>query len=300
MRVAVIGLGDIARKAYLPTIAVRPGVEPWLMTRSGERLAEAADAYRIPEERCFTDLDGLLRNRLDAAFVHAATAAHGPILERLLEAGVPAYVDKPIAPELAEAERIATLAERTGTPLMVGFNRRYAPGYTAAREHPRDLVIMQKNQPGIPAAPREVVFDDFIHVVDTLRFLAPGEPEQVSVDVRTAGGVLEHVLLRLAGPGWTSIGAMNRASGAKEERLEVSGGGRKLTVVGLAETVSYEGDLRVSRRGDWTPVARQRGIEQICTAFLEAVRTGAPVDVRDALRTHQLCERITEEAEAEI
>src|SRR5690606_1498770 len=162
MRVAVIGLGDIARKAYLPTIAVRPGVEPGLMTRSAERLAETAAAYRIPEERCFTDLDGLLANRLDAAFVHAATAAHEAVLERLLDAGVPTYVDKPIAPELAAAERIAALAERTGTALMVGFNRRYAPGYVAAREHPRDLVIMEKNQPAIPAAPRAVVFDDFI------------------------------------------------------------------------------------------------------------------------------------------
>src|SRR5690606_40945949 len=31
-------------------------------------------------------------------------------------------------------------------------------------------------------------------------------------------------------------------------------------------------------------------------ALLDAVRTGAPLDVRDALRTHELCERITAEA----
>ena len=46
------------------------------------------------------------------------------------------------------------------------------------------------------------------------------------------------------------------------------------------------------RRGDWVPVARQRGIEQIVLAFLDAVRAGQPLSARDALRTHELCERV--------
>ncbi|WP_017625838.1 Gfo/Idh/MocA family protein [Nocardiopsis chromatogenes] len=302
MRVAIIGLGDIARKAYLPTLAVRPGVEPVLMTRSQDRLAETAAAYRVPDRDCHTDLSALLRRPPEAAFVHAATEAHAELLEALIDAGVPTYVDKPLAPELEAAERIVARAERAGVGLMVGFNRRYAPGYAAARERPRDLVFMQKNQQDRPDAPRRVVFDDFIHVVDTLRFLAPGgaealEAAEVSVDARVRGGALEHVVLRLAGRGWTAIGAMNRVSGAKEERLEVSGDGGKFIVDGLADTVEHAGALRTERRGDWTPVARQRGIEQICTAFLEAVAEGAPLDARDALRTHELCERIVTQAE---
>ncbi|WP_026128573.1 Gfo/Idh/MocA family protein [Nocardiopsis halophila] len=305
MRVAIIGLGDIARKAYLPTLAVRPGVEPVLMTRSADRLAEVAAAYRVPDRNCFTDLGALLRRPPEAAFVHAATDAHAELLEALVDAGVPTYVDKPIAPGLEAAERVVARAERAGVGLMVGFNRRYAPGYAAARERPRDLVFLQKNQQGRPDTPRRVVFDDFIHVVDTLRFLAPGGTEgtagtegaEVSVDTRVRDGALEHVVLRLSGRGWTAIGAMNRVSGAKEERLEVSGGGGKFTVVGLGETIEHDGVQRTERRGDWTPVARQRGIEQICTAFLDAVAQGAPLDARDALRTHELCERIVSRAE---
>jgi virulence factor len=51
----------------------------------------------------------------------------------------------------------------------------------------------------------------------------------------------------------------------------------------------------VRRRGDWVPVARQRGIEQITLAFLAAVREGRPLDGRDALLTHELCERVVTE-----
>ena len=46
------------------------------------------------------------------------------------------------------------------------------------------------------------------------------------------------------------------------------------------------------RRGDWVPVARQRGIEQVVLAFLDAVRAGKVLSARDALATHELCERV--------
>lgn len=40
------------------------------------------------------------------------------------------------------------------------------------------------------------------------------------------------------------------------------------------------------------PVARQRGIEQCVLSFLDAVRAGKLLSARDALETHELCERI--------
>ncbi len=128
--------------------------------------------------------------------------------------------------------------------------------------------------------------------VDTLRFLAPGPVGDVDVRVRVAGGLLEHVVLRLAGDGFTALGIMNRMSGAAEETVEVMGRGRKRRVVDMAEVVEYGPATAVTRRGDWTPVARQRGIEQACDAFLAAIRDGQILSARDALETHRLCERI--------
>jgi virulence factor len=47
------------------------------------------------------------------------------------------------------------------------------------------------------------------------------------------------------------------------------------------------------------PVARQRGIEQVVLAFIDAVRTGKVLDARDALATHELCEEIVGRIEAQ-
>ncbi|KMS66693.1 oxidoreductase [Streptomyces viridochromogenes] len=297
MKVGCIGLGDIAQKAYLPVLGVQPGVELHLQTRTPATLARVADSLHLPAERRHTDLDSLLAQGLDAAFVHAPTVAHPEIVTRLLEAGVPTYVDKPLAYRLADSERLVALAERRDVSLAVGFNRRYAPGYAQCADHPRELILMQKNRIGLPEEPRSMILDDFIHVVDTLRFLAPGPVADVTVRARVEGGLLHHVVLQLAGDGFTALGVMNRLSGSAEEILEVSGQDTKRQVLNLAEIVDHKGQPTVRRRGDWVPVARQRGIEQAVLAFLDAVRAGKVLSARDALATHEMCERVVRAVE---
>ncbi|WP_434587899.1 Gfo/Idh/MocA family protein [Streptomyces sp. A5-4] len=296
MKVGVIGLGDIAQKAYLPVLATRPGLELHLQTRTPATLHRIAETHRIPDGQCHTDLDALLARGLDAAFVHAPTAVHPEIVTRLLEAGVPTYVDKPLAYELDESQRLVRLADERGVSLAVGFNRRLAPGYAQCAEHPRELILMQKNRVGLPEDPRTLVLDDFIHVVDTLRFLVPGEIDHVDVRARIIDGLMHHVVLQLSGDGFTAIGTMNRMNGSTEEILEVSGQDTKRQVLNLAEIVDHKGQPSVRRRGDWVPVARQRGIEQSVVSFLDAVRAGKLLSAQDALLTHELCERVVREA----
>jgi virulence factor len=251
------------------------------MTRNAVTLATVADSYRVPADRCFTDLDSLLAAPLDAAFVHAATSAHVEIVSRLLDAGIPTYVDKPLAATIEDAR---TLAAHGGAPLMVGFNRRYAPAYAAVAEGPRDVVVLQKNRADGVGPVREIVYDDFIHVVDTLRFLMPRPAERVEVSGKVVGGLLHHVVLTLTGRGCSATGIMGRRTGVDEERLEASGVGQKTVVTDLG-----------AAGGGWAPIARRRGVEQICTRFLEGVRSGRFPDLRLALETHELCEHVVTE-----
>ncbi|MFI6144364.1 Gfo/Idh/MocA family protein [Streptomyces sp. NPDC051109] len=296
MKVGVIGLGDIAQKAYLPVLTARPGVELHLQTRTPATLERIGEIHHVPAGRRHTALDGLLAEGLDAAFVHAPTAVHPEIVARLLEAGVPTYVDKPLAYELEDSRRLVELAEERGVSLAVGFNRRHAPGYAQCAEHPRDLIVMQKNRVGLPEDPRTFVLDDFIHVVDTLRFLLPGEADHIDVRAQVRDGLMHQVVLQMSGPGFTALGIMNRLSGSTEEVLEVSGQDTKRQVVNLAEIIDHRGQPTVRRRGDWVPVARQRGIEQVVDAFLESVAAGKTLSARDALLTHELCERVVSSA----
>ncbi|MGM9334056.1 Gfo/Idh/MocA family protein [Streptomyces murinus] len=292
MKVGCIGLGDIAQKAYLPVLGALPGVDLHLHTRTPATLARVADGLHLPAGQRHASLDSLLAAGLDAAFVHAPTAAHPEIVTRLLTAGVPTYVDKPLAFELADSERLVELAEERGVSLFVGFNRRYAPGYAQCLEHPRELILLQKNRVGLPEEPRSMILDDFVHVVDTLRFLAPGPVDDITVRGRVRDGLLHHVVLQLAGDGFTALGVMNRLSGSTEEILEVSGQDTKRQVLNLAEVIDHKGQPTLRRRGDWVPVARQRGIEQAVHTFVDAVRAGRQLSARDALATHELCERV--------
>jgi virulence factor len=289
LRIAMIGLGDIARKAYLPVLGPRADVDLVFVTRNADTLAELGAAWRV--ERLHAELDTALAEGLDGALVHAATAAHPDIVRCLLEAGVPTMVDKPLADNAADSAALVDLAETRGVSLMVGFNRRFAPVYQDAAALDLPLTVMQKNRADQADETRRVVFDDFIHVVDTLRFLAPGAGD-ARVHGRVEGGLLRHVALSLSGGGRDALGIMNRVSGANEETLEVSGDGAKRRIVDMAQVVDQSSQDHVARRGDWTPVGRQRGFEGLCEHFLSAVRDGRRLSALDALETHRLCETV--------
>lgn len=292
LRIAMIGLGDIARKAYLPVLGPRRDVELTFVTRNATALAELGAAWRV--ERLHAELDAALTQGLDGALVHAATSAHPQIVRRLLEAGVPTLVDKPIADTADESAALVDLAETRGVSLMVGFNRRHAPAYRDAAALNLPLVLLQKNRPGPLDDVRRAVFDDYIHVVDTIRFLAPGA-DQVAVRGRAREGRLEHVVLSLSGDGRDAVGIMNRVSGASEEVLEVSGAGQKRKVVDIDQIVDQGATEALTRRGNWTSVGRQRGFEAMCDTFLDAVREGRRLSALDALETHRLCETVVRE-----
>ena len=294
VRVALVGLGDIARKAYLPVLAADPDVEPVLVTRNPAVRTELGRAWRVHET--YERIGGALATGIDAATIHTATPSHRLVLEALLEAGVPSLVDKPLADSYDEASRLVELADRRQVSLMVGFNRRYAPAYREVALWPdRDLVVLHKHRRESADDPRRVVFDDFIHVVDTLRYLV-GDDRVIDFSTRVHGGLLHRVLLHVGEDARQGIGIMDRVSGTTQEILEVSAPGRRRRIAEIAEVVHYEGGIEaVRRRDEWVPVAVQRGFSAMCAEFLEAVRSGRRLVAADALESHRLCEQIVTE-----
>ena len=268
-------------------------------TRDRSALARLSETYRVKE--CASEVKDLTGRQVDAAFVHTSTESHLEVAGQLLRSGVHVYVDKPIAYSFEESQELVELSEREGRILMVGFNRRFAPMYDSlSRVEDRRVILMQKNRRALPDYARRFVFDDFIHVVDTMRFISPGEIKDMRVSSFQEAGLLHHLLLHLGGDGFAATGVMNRDSGASEETLEVMSPGNKWVVRGLDTTVHYrEGEERTTRFGDWDSVLRRRGFTGIVDHFLDCARrdTAPLYTARDALETHSLCERIVSEAE---
>lgn len=296
MRVLLIGLGDIARKAYLPVLTQRDDLDIHLATRDDAVREAVGRAFRIAHRHASAEA-ALAAASFDAAFVHAATPAHGALVRSLVERGIPTFVDKPLADRLAEVEALVALAKARATPLVVGFNRRFAPDYVALHGSDADLFVMEKHRDAQPDLPRRVVFDDFIHVIDTLLWLAPAPVLRRTIETQVVDGLLHTITLTLAGDGFTAIGTMHRNSGLDEERLDVIGGGARRSVCDLAGRVEARGTQTYRRRGDWVPVGRQRGFEAMCDDFLLAARARRPVDAAALLATHELCEAVVAHAE---
>lgn len=105
---AVVGLGDIARKAHLPVLAARSDVDVVaLVSRSGRGARELAAQYRFPVQA--TTLDQAIACRPTGALVLTASASHVEVTCRLLEAGIAVNLEKPMALDVAGAARLQTV-----------------------------------------------------------------------------------------------------------------------------------------------------------------------------------------------
>jgi virulence factor len=292
MRVGIIGLGDIAQKAYLPVLAATPGVTPVLVTRSPATLATVGDRYRAPDRH--TSVAEAIDAGLDAALVHTPSATHPEIAGLLLRAGVPVLVDKPLATDAASARALVALADEIRGSLMVGFNRRYAPAVAElAAWEDRDVVVLTKHRSHPLGPARDMVFDDFIHVVDTVRHLVPSALDDLTIAVRTTDdGAAQRLAVQFTGAGRLAVGVMSWTAGMSHELLDVVGDGRRRQVTDLADVVDLVGGERLARRDGWAPATRLRGFDAMCATFLAAVRDGVRLDPADALVTHEVCERV--------
>ena len=97
-----------------------------------ERARELADraggtAYGSWEEL----LDA---EELDALYVCVPPHLHGPLEEAALDRGLPLFVEKPLAADLATAERLSTRIEDAGLLTSVGYHWRYLDTLEQARE----------------------------------------------------------------------------------------------------------------------------------------------------------------------
>jgi virulence factor len=298
MRIALIGLGDIAQKAYLPLIASDERVTPLLCTRSPEVLGKLSRQYRIPE--CFTEVDALLASHPDGVMIHAATAVHFALARQCLQAGIPTFVDKPLCFHFAEVEALANLAMAQDCPLFVGFNRRYLPAMRAARTDNQPLTELnwQKHRHALPGLPRQFLFDDFIHVLDSLCFYGGAPEGDLHAVLRRSSQQPE--LLAGVSVAWQSgqvavSGSMNRSAGITEERIDAYGDNLSLHLENCTRgTIARDKTVQTLALDDWQPVLAQRGFVAMLDHWYRQIEVGKADGalIESYLHGHRLAERL--------
>jgi myo-inositol 2-dehydrogenase / D-chiro-inositol 1-dehydrogenase len=134
---------------------------------------------------------------IDAVAICAPTDTHVHLIIDAAQAGKSIFCEKPVSLELAQVDRALDIVAETGTPLMVGFNRRFDPSHAAVRDAvasgavgPPHIARITSRDPAPPPMSYArvsggIFLDMTIHDFDMARFVVGSEV----VEVHAAGAV---------------------------------------------------------------------------------------------------------------
>lgn len=301
MRIGIIGIGDIGKKAYIPLLTQRKDTELILCTRKDEVLREVMDQYHLSQG--VHTLEELIELKPVAIFITSATQAHFKMAQQCLEAGISVHLDKPMSLHYEESQLLTQLAQQNKVFLGVGFNRRFVP--LIKRTHDigvPDLVVYQKNRSLGADEVRRFIVEDYIHVIDTSRYLLQNEISEVRVQAKKEGSKLLNVVVHLITPVNSALCIMNYQNGCTEEVIEVMHPYKKTVIKNLASYEVYEqGTHQIELPNDWVSTLKKRGFVEMIQAFYDQLegKESLCVHAQDALKTHELVERIVKTIEAQ-
>lgn len=296
LRVGIVGAGWIAgvhRHAYraCPDTRVVAVADP--VEAKARRLADEAGAEVVD------GLDALLALGVDVVDVCTPPQHHADLAIAALEAGAHVICEKPLARELADAQRVARAAESAAGLLMVGHVSRYEPDHRGAKEvadsgslgrvamvrHSTTASLPGWSEAGWLADPAQSggpLLDQAVHSFDFARWVIGSPATRVHCVAADSS----------AGPRTYALATVLHEGGAIAH-IEVSWAhpaarGFKLA----AEVVGTEGRLTwsydhlmggalhpVSGDAEWYDVLGDRGFTAELADFVAAIRAGGPSPV---------------------
>ncbi len=150
-RLGLIGAGSFATGTLIPGLR-EAGFELAAIASASGLSAESA-RRQFGFDDAYSSVDELIdRDDLDLVAIATRHDSHAELAARALEAGRAVYVEKPLALDEAGLRRVIEAQRKSGAPLIVGFNRRFAPLAVELRELPGPrLMAYRVNAGPLPA-----------------------------------------------------------------------------------------------------------------------------------------------------
>ncbi|MGY3572642.1 Gfo/Idh/MocA family protein [Vibrio paucivorans] len=302
MKIGIIGLGDIAQKAYLPFITQQPGIELIFCTRNQQTLSQLASQYRVPQ--VCDDYRQLLKLGVDAVMIHAATKVHFSIASFFLKNGIPTFVDKPLADSATEVEHLYALAALHQQPLYVGFNRRHIPLYNQhipelAKGSIGQLLSLrwEKHRHALPGDIRTFIFDDFIHPLDSVNLNAQANIDDVYITYQMHGDQLARLDVQWQAGNTLLHASMNRQYGVTNETVSACYENQAFQFGSFMEGAHWHNstEQKLSLK-DWTPMLASKGFHAMLLDWFSVVESGKVAEhiIDRNIASHKLAEAICE------
>ncbi|MCY3979488.1 MAG: Gfo/Idh/MocA family oxidoreductase [Chloroflexi bacterium] len=127
LRIGVIGCGQIAQIMHLPYLMELPQYEIAAVCDISAKVVNTVAEWYGVSDRYVAYEELLAADDID--IVAILTMDHGDIAEAAAESGKHLFVEKPFCFDPSEGHRVLSAVERNKVKLMVGYMKRYDPGY---------------------------------------------------------------------------------------------------------------------------------------------------------------------------
>ena len=313
LKVALVGAGNLARWAHLPSLSRIPNVSLHAVhSASGAR--GNTYARRFGASYFSSDYQQILDDpKVDVVMVLSRNQHHFSQAFEALMAGKHVFVEKPMALTEAECRELYNAVVISGNQLTVGFNRRFAPFYkelkeSLARRSGPAVINCRVSSPGISgtywmADPSigGAIIGEAVHFVDLMYWLLESEPTHVSAYCLPTGKtdpIGENNLVANFRFADGSIGTLNYSTvGSKKaqgERVEAFAKGVTSMVQDFKrfETAS---DSKRTRKTIWA----HKGYEDQLRSFFNRLARGESpeITVRDGARATLVCVEMLKSAQ---
>ena len=315
VRFGILGAGRIG-KVHASTLANSPRAS---VAYVADALPEAANSLAASVGAKVASIDEILASDVEAILIATPTDTHADLIEQAARAGKAILCEKPVSLSVERIEACLPVVEKAGVPLMIGFNRRFDPNFSALQQRLKagdvgevELVTIISRDPAPPPVSYiersgGLFRDMMIHDFDMARFLV-GED---FVTVHALGGALVDKAIGLAGDVDTAAVQMQTASGkiavitnsrratyGYDQRIEVHGskgmlraGNIHMTTLERADGTGFTADVIQNFFIDRYVAAYAAEVN----AFLDAIASGkSPTPSgRDGLMAQKLAEAAT-------
>jgi predicted dehydrogenase len=133
VRIGFVGVGFMGQMAHLKNYVTVPGCKVVALCELRESLGrEVAARYGVP--RVYkSHVEMLQAEELDGIVASQPFRRHAVLVPELLQAGVPVFIEKPLAGSVEGGERILRAVQQSGTWLMVGYHKQSDPAVAWAK-----------------------------------------------------------------------------------------------------------------------------------------------------------------------
>jgi myo-inositol 2-dehydrogenase / D-chiro-inositol 1-dehydrogenase len=254
LRFGLLGAGRIGQ-VHGKNIATNPRAK---LVAIFDPFEDAAKKLATETGAQVRDMDKIIKGKdVDVVVICTPTDTHADLIDRSAKAGKAVFCEKPVDLDVKRVEKTLKLVEKLGTPLMVGFNRRFDHHFGNLKKRIDagvvgnvELVTILSRDPGAPPVSYiersgGLFRDMMIHDLDMARFLLGEEPVEVHavgssiVDpaIGKAGDVdTAAVLLKTKSGKICQISNSRRATYGYDQRIEVHGSKGLLTAGNVHET----------------------------------------------------------------